>query len=582
MIPIYDLKHHSPNSAYKKIAEWVDDSDSEELSVNLGLSLPPDLGRSQYHQTVRCLFKEPQSNHISVNRKHIAIEKKAELFYQIVIDCLGGSAGALDLRKSPEQRKRIMVRLRENGFKVRDFIDIIQVAKAVRDGKFAQQSRHCSLNCYDMERLMDEFNRLNADESDCPVLTQIIREIDLYAPYPGRHLPFNKLRGRTAWRYQCLRMMDEILCTSEDAMSNFDMRQQIEQKCRSYGVEYQAISDTALKKMYVILKDLIKVEHNGDVRHKYRREVYVPGRQGHLYNTFDGNRRLSAFAVDIFADETFALKDEVTRLRKRFHLSRLEYPMICALGSIIDIVQKKDNLVTSINPVYNTDLVTVDFISSATPSLRSIAKKVIELNAPLGIYLHGNWRTVFPISIKNEGRQWAMFAKDIHSGAPLIISPDILVSSLQHRALYNPPISSASLLSNQEFVKDPAIGVTPLLSDSLFDITLRLTRSGIEDVEKEKSPLRPLTPRTKYYDAMYCDTTGTVEFQAYINRSLLDEFLRLDRTGKLISIDTPEVNDIYEEFFKQTMGCERVAFEDRPTNCKRLRRPKENRIGNKE
>ncbi len=303
MIPTYELRYNSVKSAYDKVAGWLQETDNlyylQDESLNqrnedLSLSLPPELLGGLRSSRARRNGKQEGP---AINKE--LIELKTERLYDIVLEVVGGDRFRISPRGrfSQEEKSAIIGALSREGYKVEpnDFFDIIAVAEAVvNKGSIRMRSttdtnetyRHASLNCYDYLRLKEEMNLL-ADtvglrhiKMYCPTLIRIYEEAvrNEEDEYPGRHLPYNRIGGIRAGsdkRYQCLRMMDEILCSnsSDEYFTNEEMEAKIKELAKSRKIEFRqakewrgceecSFSESDISHLYDILKQLNSIDNS--------------------------------------------------------------------------------------------------------------------------------------------------------------------------------------------------------------------------------------------------------------------------------------------------------------------------------
>ncbi len=593
-------KIHDINAAIEKVAQWahINYSPDKNEDYPLGWSLPPELSRNRYacFKPSR-LSKEPEQDRDK-------LKKLALKLYQTVMDVLGNDGFRVSGHNfSDKEKSDIITSLSAQGLNISedDVYDIMEVTRAIRDyyhnlntrpKTTPRQLRHASLNCYDYDRFKAEMKALaeivghRILERDCPKLVRITREAaeGENNAYPGRHLPF-KIRGekdRHAWRYQCLRWMDEILYTSDDFINNVEMVNLIRNKALENGIDVtNNISESSLKKLYSILSELINVEHTQERKEKYRRSVYEPrgtNTAGHKYKIYKGDKKLSAFMVDISIPEASHLRREIGRLRAQYFDDNREYfaekfPTIALLGYMEELPMMGDDNPRLLNHLTMTDLVTVNYKPSELPELKKKVKQAVELHMPIAVKKNDGWEMLSPISIKEDRVKWVLIAKSLDSNILRIITPDLL------KHTFNTDSSSSSE-ENSDLFANNIIGISPLIFDKPYQVTLELTKEGINDIHSNNSALSQIeyevsTPVRTYYDQSTTDSR-LVSFTIYLNDDFLNDLFRFDKTAKLISIEPAEVNDIYEEYFGKRMGKQRIPLQDRAPSMKTLKEPKKN------
>lgn len=609
MIPRYDLTLYGANSAFKKVAEWLPTVSNYE-NQTLGLGLPNDFGcmaaLSHARRTV--------TNHAKPDPEYL--KEKTQELYNIVLKTLGGNEFRLPGRfysNFPDSDKHsIITALQSAGFNVNenDFIDIIQIARTVRNNNGTpkrssfnpdQEFRHASLNCYDYDRLKSEMKDLaeavgyGALEENCSTLMKIVREAaegemenGKPKPYPGRHLPFNKIMGRSSWRYQCLRLMDEILCTSQYHLDYNEMVTEIRKKAKEYNISGKStkykgmvdidnipISETSLKKYYVNLSELINVEHTHGKKKKYNRDVYEDGVRGHLYKKYKGDIRLRAFTVDISVQEAVHLREEIGVLRVKHFGDNKDYfaehyPLVSMLGYMEEL-SLDDDAANLVNQLTGTDIATVNYKPSEFLALKNKVQQIIDSKMPVGVKKGDDWELLIPLSIKEDKDKWVLLAKEPDSPTLRLITPDIILHTI--------PSEIDELITYEWNAPDTdrLIGIGKLLKEEPYQVTLELTDAGIEDINSKDSVFFPLKPRTDRMSLMSFGrySRGTrASFKVYINEDFLSELFRLDKTAKLISVEPMEINELYERYYEMRMGKKRIPLEDRPLSMKTLKEPK--------
>lgn len=568
MIPEYELKHHSRDhklSAYDKVREWLPEVLEDALPVldTLSWAIPYD----SFHRNDR---EKKEISPVMVEQKTL------ELYGHVLMAIEEDPFKLSHYNFSNETKQEIVDSLHRAGFNVseEDFWDIIQVAKAVRDGVSPQkieftshnfQFRYASLNCYDFERFIEEMKDLGecvgfrSVELICPRLVRIYLEAisEDNERYPGRHLPFDRIKGRSAWRYQCLRIMDEELCCSDEHITNEEMRRRIYKKAAELGIETKEISDSSFKQLYVILSDLINVEHRQGRRKLYNtKSVYEGGREGHLYQVMNGRQRLSAFAIDISVEEAHILRKEIGILRvKYFNDDRkyfsIRFPVITIIGDMEALAHEELDIKDKINKLYSTDLVTVNYKPVEMEHIKERTKEYIERRIPIAVDNGDSWILFRPVFIKEEGEKWVLIAKNIDTGSLRLFSPSEL------KDIFESKYEDFNIEWPEEKESFNVVGISPLLDGWPYDITLEVTKEGTAYIQAPGSLFETFKPKIekKRDEYFYKDCNSyLVTFMAYVNADLLEQFFTLDRNARLIGIDPPEVMDLYRSYFSKRMN----------------------------
>ena len=305
MIPVW--KEHCTLSAISKVQEWLQpwtnkDPNAREDRAQISPDLSETLFENEFQN--RCLgSRESRDNLCELN-------EKITLLYRIVLEAYNGDESKLSEGRMRHSSGRdwntfehIIDALRRESFDVdiHDIGDIIGIACAVRDDYITLplqqedvelQFRHASLNCFDFERFKIEMERLREITRFGNTYTRRKCLMEIYRSaisnedraYPGRHLKFDKIDGTTSTRYKCLRILDEILCTSHRALSNDEIRNKVIKRAKILGIYSETpqagkisdedLTDTKLKKLFYLLSQLINVEFNGKKKNSYKRVVF--------------------------------------------------------------------------------------------------------------------------------------------------------------------------------------------------------------------------------------------------------------------------------------------------------------------
>lgn len=648
MLPKLTLSHSGMNSAYKIVERWLPSTrkrSRKETSlrppIELGLCVPPGLrGGSPYADRVHRIYTV--SDTLPKKREKTEEERRktkeaARRIYDVVLEVLGSDKFKVSTKYifKPEEEAEIIRVLRDEGYEIEehDFINVIRVAEAVRDDegkrripslKDGEQYRHASLNCYDYLHLKEEMTHLDAEigmskiQLYCPTLYTIYMEAlgNENAVYPGRHLPFGKIAGvksSSAIRYQCLRLIDEILCTNKDDhfISHEEMNEKIRHLATKYGrqgykdnkggfVDFDKIdfSSSQLYHYYDILKQFISIEHSAGSATNYERDVFeairnvtkskrFPNQGGRRYKKLPNGQRLSAFTVDISLEEGHRLRKEIGAIIAMFFDDdrgkfASMFPLISTLGYMEDILLNEDIYEDVIDEVSATDmrLIVYKFIKYA--ELKKNIRRAISMQLPIGIKKGNDWQIVYPIAIKEDSYKWALVARTEQSPRPILISAETLAQSYE---MY----SESFRIDPSDHKEARFIGLGEILLDEPQDVVLEVTPGGIKDLRsaKGKAVLQSLSPEIDNmnagswtihsYEPAKRDTSkgGTVSFShVYVNEDLLREIYQLDKAGKMLSVSPECVRRLYEEYFEAQAGQKWRHLEDRPTTNKRIRKNK--------
>lgn len=586
MIPPNEFLSIQSTNTLAKVAQWHKDIDRD----NLGF------GSVQFWEEV---------------------QTKARKLYSIVRETLGRQFFEIKQTSSwHHEREKVITALNENGFIVgnRDIQDIVRICGIVRDdfgfrrskgsasfmlppfayGEHLQNQmlkcRHASLNCYDYDRLNEEVAQLKMLIGEdrfhllCRTLSRMMSEAHDDEDYPGRHLPFDKVRGRTSWRYQCLRIMDEILCTSRVPINKKVMPSLILTKAHEYGIiesrwgDDKDISEQAVEKNYLILADMINMEHTRGNKVKYDRAVYVPGRDGHLYKQYKDGVRLSAFTFDIALHEADRLRMEMDRVAENYFRDYEEFadkfPLLSMMGRMEEIAlddQHNKNLLFELG---DSDMTIVNYYPAQYYEVKKKVEHALALKLPISVKNGRSWEPVMPISIKEQGDRWALMAITPKTKEIRVLSPEMLAQSFADF----PELDYDEMVSR---VQRQMIGTSPLLKKRLCDVVLTLTPAGVKDIKSKKSVFRDMDFRVMAYKRGSGDKDDVDEIEkenvalkVYLNRDFLSEIYRLDCAGKFITMTPSDVMAGYEEYFEGRHGSKWVPYEERAKTKKSLGRPK--------
>ena len=408
--------------------------------------------------------------------------------------------------------------------------------------------------------------------------------------YPGRHLEFDKVvEERSTPRYKCLRILDEILCTSNRALSNDEIRYRVIEKAKRLGIYSETpergkisdenLTDTKLKKLFYLLIQLINVEYNGAKKNSYKRLVFEKGhtKGTHIYNYYKEGHRMSAFTLDISMVEASHLHHEINDIcrgcfNNDWAIFSAEFPLISMLGKLEKLGRGAEDDTVVINKLEESDLRTINYKNPEFLELKKRIENIISLKLPLILKQDTQYVTVFPIAIKENGEKWSLVAREFDKDQVSVFSPVDLSESIVKENPHPLEVEDSELANH-------IIGTGKLEYGIPFDVELVLTEKGAEELVKKDSPFAPMNPYVSaYHDGNYeagNSRRKVAKFKAYINRDLLSELLSLDCRGHLISVrvDPLDVEDPYEKYFQEVMGKERKQYDDRESKGKRIRMP---------
>lgn len=512
-------------------------------------------------------------------------EEKHSEIHRAVCDFFEGDTIQLTRRKFPDEEKAALIsHLNKSGMNLTNeqFHEVLTIARSVNRKKqtekeipFGYRARQVALNNYDYDELKKEYcslvEKIGADEIRqlCPTLCQIIEETENTEDkeYPGRHLPIEYIEGRTAWRYQCLRIMDRKLFTATCAVTNEEMERHIFSEFNRLGIrvpnsmldKYQidgpGVLKEVLKRNYAILSELIFP----DVRKKYGRNAYRGGGvRGHIYRAANADdpysARVTAFKTMLTLDEAIWLSRELNSLR-RLHFSGRNsdlgdsYPLLSLL-SVLDRISKTPqafrNRVCKAN---YTDLLTIDYRPDRLQKIKGNILRAISNKKIISVKVDNRRESYYPLAIRDEGPNWALVALDVISKKISLLQPEQLASSMlvddarvpdYEEVDYNSHIVGLSDLDNKD-IKDVIIDVTEIAYN---EITRRYSASRLARlrptlIEKVRMP--------NYKRFRYCYRLG---MRVYLNNDFFEELLNLDRRACLVNIEPEEILTLYKSFFK--------------------------------
>ena len=616
MLPDFEIASYYRQSILKNVEKWLPCDQYEHTDQDLHFGLPPEFG-SIFIQEAR--YRDETRNN-ELDRQQI-LEEKAIHIYQIVLNVLGEDKFKVSSQSKWDEKESfdILRRLQIEGYRVNesDIDDIRHLVTSVKDNRYFHKSfglrdseifRHASLNCYDYERLKEEMKRLESTiditkiTTECRTLYKIYMEAlnNENAPYPGRHLTYNRIGGiknTSAQRYQSLRMIDEILCSN--CNDRFYTREELEAEIRklakSYGIQFQkskkqdwidfenySFTDKQFDHLFNILKQLICIEHASGKTKTHERNVFDTEKlKGAASGNFKNNgairykkqtngKRLSAFTVDIAVHEIKNLRKEIGTIRaKYFGDDRAsfasKFPLIATLGYTEEIVLDQEFGDEMLKEINQTDLKLVIYKSLKYGELKKKVKEVISLQLPIAIKKGDEWLTVYPIAIKEYSSKWIVIAKAQNITRPILISPELL-----HQTFETYPESFKEDYS--ENIENHFIGTGDFIMDNPQNVVLELTYAGMKEVDKKNSAFTDISPNIEWTISRKIDgyrRAGLVRLnQVYINEDFLQEIFRLDCTGKLRSIEPECFSKLYKSYFVKWAGQEWRHIDDRPVGNK--------------
>lgn len=446
--------------------------------------------------------------------------------------------------------------------------------------------RPASFNCYDYIRLKDEMMRLNnvspEDALKCKKILALIAEVkqaEIDNPeYPVRPFPFDRVESKSPWAYQCLRMMDEILYTTpnaipsvptdENCLSSADtMQGRIESACRKYCIEYKNVSQDSLKKYFAYLRNLINVEFNGDFRKAYANDgVYeYHSSHGHKYAMMKNRReRVTAFKLCFSLSEARIMQREINSVIKlllaKGYISgrdsfKAEFPLLATLADIDkynpSALPGRKRL-NSIDGKQSSSLYTLNYLPPEEPAVKEKVRKALESTPRLDINIESGHRqgTYSPISINEQGLSWSLLARDINSHKLYNIQPNEFGKNF---TLCSHDNTSDIYFQHSQF-EDNVIGLGDFhLDRDLCRIKLFLSGSGFEKLSQETDPLYPLIDKLdRVTDGYYCrHPKGVAYISVYVNDDFFEEVYRLDRNKHIEDIAPEDVKSGYVDFLNR-------------------------------
>lgn len=385
--------------------------------------------------------------------------------------------------------------------------------------------------------------------------------------YPGRHLPIAHIEVQNVWRYQCLRIMDQILYTAAGALSDKEMIAQVKAVAQhDHHIDPKPLGVSTLKNLYPALSDLILATTTGGMREKYGKTVYRRGVRGHVY----ADPRPMAFAVDITLGEIALIEREVQKLivtsfsGNREHFQQ-RYPLLAAMGYLREIVLDKNSDLTC-KLRYDAPLATINY----RPGAHAAVRRHIEAMMQKGV-THFTAHTsqgsivIMPREFRAHNGRWALIAAVPATGSLQVFDPDDIDIDGPHSEATD---IADTLPADAE---DHIIGLSPLWSDQLVTVTLSLTRPNSWQSEKQTTSGVTNFVNTRLGSLGTPDKYGCVTFQVYLNDDFFEELMRMDRNCHIDRIEPPAVFLQHKKFWEERLGIKYVALASRGEHAKYVR-----------
>lgn len=479
--------------------------------------------------------------------------------------------------------KTLIKKLHDSGFNVDSdqskwTLEAFEVV--IRQTIESLSSRPASLNCYDYIRLKDEVGRVSElDDSfaeTCQQLMRLIKEVDdaenSGEEYPVRHFPFDRIKCKSPWAYQCLRMMDEILYTTPSPIQSVStdynvlspihtMSGKIADACKKYGIEFQTVSEDALKKYYVTLRNLINVEFTGDFRKTYSNDgVYeYSSSHGHKYAKMrNSEQRVTAFKLCFSLSEARLMQSELQNIIDSQIARGLisgpeefskQFPLLNTLADIDKYNPKialSRNLINSTSGKQTSSLYTLNYLPPEEPEVKMKVKAALIPSNPkaINIPLGEKAGTYLPISLNEQGLSWSLLAQNINNGLLYNLQP----KDFGHSLTLSEIDSKQMILAPEENV----IGLGDFYFDrKLCNVSITLTESGYKKLNQESDPLYPLVERFERDKSYSSRPKGIAYLSLYINDDFFEELHRLDRNKHIKDIAPQNIKDAYTAFLRR-------------------------------
>ena len=512
-------------------------------------------------------------------------EIEDEAIYAIIVDYFGKGDKVFSSRHFKEDDKLgLLERLFDEGFSFGPdmFKEVMRRGRKIRDRRaesgitfdMEPNSRHVALNNFDYDRLMKEVDSVEdligsqQFTECCPTLSKIISEAEAHEndDYPGRHLPYNNLKGKSAGRYQCLCMLDEILHTAAPPISKNEIENRLGTLSKDKGIkDYTLPSDYALTANYQILSDLISVEFTGSTHKLYGREIYdFSSRNKRCYKKDENGERYTAFKIMLTLDETLQIENELSTLFEHYPQLRSrnperKFPLLYMMSRLTD---KNSGLHQ--NKLNRTDLVTIDYLPATLSELKKELKLACLNRTPIKISIDGKDEIYYPMNVRTENRDWGLFAIRATTGMPQQFKASVLEN--------NVTILSTDYIQSRQWEEACIIGLSELREDTPRVVTLVLKLNAENKLPFENHRNHPLknfnlqlgNPPSK------TEKARPVTFEVYLNDDFFNMLYDFDYTGNLVDIQPKEIREEYSSFFRQLTGREWKSYDQR-NSYKRLK-----------
>ncbi|MDE6513919.1 MAG: hypothetical protein K2L05_07035, partial [Muribaculaceae bacterium] len=513
-----------------------------------------------------------------------------------VCDFFEGDTVQLSRRKfSDEEKAALISHLNHSGMNLTNeqFHEVLTIARSENRKRQSEtipngfMARYISLNNYDFDELKKEYCSI-ADKIDagelrklCPTLTQIIDETENSKDeeYPGRHLPIEFIEGRTAWRYQCLRIMDRKLFTAPYAVSNEEMERHIFAECKRLGIKLPAsmwdkyqqdgvgVLQEVLKRNYAILSELISTER----RQKYGRTAYRGGVRGHIYSAANADGadgpRVTAFKSMFTFDEAVRLRRELDSLSVLHFSGRKSdfddsYPLLSVLRVLERIAKSPRAFKTRVCKACYTDLLTIDYRPGRMHQIKKNIERAISNKMNIEVEVDNRLDIFYPLVVRTEGTNWALLAINVESQK---------ISMLQPEQLANAKIADYGKVPDYEEVdyRSHIVGLSNPEDKEIKSVVIAVTEIAYNELTRWGSDSRLARLKPTFRESVRMPVNSRLrscyrfQIEVYLNDDFFEEMLSLDRRACLVSIEPEEILDCYKLFFREKTGREWVPLSER-------------------
>ena len=517
-------------------------------------------------------FRAPLHDTQSINDEFADDDKR---LYELVYEFFDGIPERRKGEFSVLDKEELVDYLKDNGyfFRYNEFYTpIIAARKYHKKQKTHEDLRPAIFNDYDYLNLKREIEELCVQIGEdtfanvCPTLAGIMAEAkeNERSDYPGRRFPLGNFRGREAKRYIYLRIMDEELYTSAVGIKNEGMIYYIRNEARRINIDEEInldneITESALKKYYAILSQLISVKYTLGTRDNYERDVFdssVRGYKKYKSPENNGGRNFMAFYLELSLNECNAIAEEISNLG--LHKIQGNYPLLNALRNLRPIMNNDVNNGSyeyQANDIPETGLINILYQQSEDRYLKRDIRKAIK-SQNLIVW---NGKTYIPIEIIERGTVWSLFAKDVETDKVAVLTNKALAEGYHISKERAPEMQPAE-------TEYPIMGPSELIDNGLYDITLRLTYNGAKHIKNLFDVTSELIDSDNSFEF-------DVSFQIYLNDDFFSELYRIDTSGHLIKLGPEAVLRRYEDYFHNRFGRKRIPYDERAPNSKRLRKP---------